>query len=147
MLLPSMMPVCIAMVRLTRMGRIPLLFEITRVPVTDRNAFHRNWWFDLLLPKASAQIERQQGYGLASKMWTAPMSSCSLPPGWLSGALDGSRRTPLATIAISRLFRISNPRWECNSPPTERRGEALYDPVGFMVFARLRPVPGERADR
>ena len=41
MLLPSTMAVCIAMVRLTRMGRIPLLFEITRVPVTDRNAFHR----------------------------------------------------------------------------------------------------------
>lgn len=60
MVLSSTMPVCIAMVRLTRMGPIPLLFEITRVPVTDRNAFHRKRWFDLLLPKASAQIERQQ---------------------------------------------------------------------------------------
>ena len=60
MVLSSTMPVCIAMVRLTRMGPIPLLFEITRVPVTERNAFHRKWWFDLPLPKASAQIERQR---------------------------------------------------------------------------------------
>ena len=60
MVLSSTMPVCIAMVRLTRMGPIPLLFEITRVAVTDRNAFRRKLRFDLLLPKASAQIGRQQ---------------------------------------------------------------------------------------
>lgn len=60
MVLSSTMPVCIAMVRLTWMGLIPLLFEITRVHVTDRNASRRKWWFDLLLPKASAPIERQQ---------------------------------------------------------------------------------------
>lgn len=47
-------------VRLTRIRPILLLFEITRVRVTDRNASRRKWWFDLLLPKASAQIGRQQ---------------------------------------------------------------------------------------
>ena len=60
MVLSSTMPVCIAMVRLTRIRPILLLFEITRVRVTDRNASRRKWWFDLLLPKASAQIGRQQ---------------------------------------------------------------------------------------
>src|SRR5215469_1526635 len=64
MVLSSAMPVCTATVRRTRMRHILLLFEITGVPATKRNAFHRKSWFDRLLPKASARSQLRQ---LASK--------------------------------------------------------------------------------
>src|SRR5215472_18745741 len=54
------MLVCTATVRRTPMGHTPPLFEITRVPVTKKNVFHRRWWFDLLLSKPSARIQRRQ---------------------------------------------------------------------------------------
>src|SRR5215472_1473726 len=54
------MLVCTATVGRTPMGHTPPLFEITKVPVTKRNAFHRRWWFDLLLSKPSARIQLRQ---------------------------------------------------------------------------------------